>query len=380
MGTYSPLPGSSQDMACLSWTQIEPFYSELAKAPLSEDTLTAWLTQWSRLSDLLEETQMCLWIECMRDTTSAERGERRRRFDDEVGVRAAAFDRQLGRRLAECGAEPEGFALSMRNARALAGQEDDQELLKAQERLLIERYQALPANQIRSLASALEQESRAERERCWRLIAQRRLADRGVIDELWRSSLQVRRQIAVSAGYRHYRDYRWQQLLRFDYSAGDCQALSSAIEEVVVPAASALWEKRRRQMGVSELRPWDTEFNPAGSGLAGLARDAVRQGRRWAAVFGCIAPDFGSYFETLEREGLLDLEARPGKADMNFSGPLQARRRAFVFTQMNGGAGILSCCSMKRVTPFTHSRCSTSPITSNVPMHSSRMNSESSWQ
>ena len=139
MGTYSPLPGSSQDMACLSWTQIEPFYSELAKAPLSEDTLTAWLTQWSRLSDLLEETQMCLWIECMRDTTSAERGERRRRFDDEVGVRAAAFDRQLGRRLAECGAEPEGFALSMRNARALAGQEDDQELLKAQERLLIER-------------------------------------------------------------------------------------------------------------------------------------------------------------------------------------------------------------------------------------------------
>lgn len=291
---------------------------------------------------------MRLWIECMRDTTSAERAQSRRCFHDEVSVRAGVYDRQLERRLAECGVQNEGLVIPMRKARALAEQQDGQGRVHAEERLLVERYQALHANQevalagksitTSSLAGALQQEPRAERERCWRLIAERRLADRGVIDELWRSSLQVRQQIAAAAGYRHYRDYRWQQLLRFDYSPSDCQLLAAAIEDVAVPAASALWERRRIQMGVSEVRPWDVEFNPAANSLAGLAQDAVRRGRNWATVFRGITPEFGSYFETLEREGLLDLEARPGKADMNFAGPLQASRRAFLFTQLNGAA------------------------------------------
>lgn len=335
-------------MERLSWHQVEPFYTELAAAPLSEDTLPGWLTQWSRLSELLEEAQLRLWIECMRDTTSEPRAERRRRFAAETSVPAAACGRQLERRLAECGVQPEGFAVPMRNARALADQQHGHDGLHAQEQLLAERYQALQANQSRiqpgravatsELAGGLQQKPRAERERSWRMIAERRLADRGVLDELWRSSLQVRQQIAQASGYRHYRDYQWRQLLRFDYTASDCQSLAAAIEDVAVPAASALLEKRRRQIGVSEIRPWDTEFNPAGYRLAGLAQTALRRGRNWAAVFTCIAPDFGDYIETLQREGLLDLDARPGKADLNFAGPLQASKRAFIFTQMNGGA------------------------------------------
>lgn len=335
-------------MECLSWPQVEPFYSELAATQLSTDTLPMWLAQWSRLRDLLEEAQMRLWIESMRDTTSEELAERGRRFADEVGVRAAAFDRQLEGRLAGCRALPEGLALPVRTASAPADRRDDQNRLDAAERLLVERYQTLQANQTlpragtavtsSSLARGLELEPRAERERCWRLIAERRLADRGAIDELWRDSLQVRQQIASAAGYGNYRDYQWRQLRRFDYSPADCQALTAAIEDVAVPVASALWERRRQQMGVSEVRPWDTEFNPAANRLAGLAQGAVRRGWHWSEVFTSIAPDFGTYFETLEREGLLDLDARPGKADMNFSGPLQASGRAFVFTQLNGGA------------------------------------------
>lgn len=335
-------------MERLPWPQVEPFFSELAAAVLSIQTLPAWLRQWSRLSDLLEEAHMRLWIECMRDTTSEECAERRRRFADEVGVRAAALDRQLEGRLTACGVQVEGLALPVQIARARADPRDDQDRLHAAERLLVERYQALHANQTlthagtavvtSSLARALELEQRAERERCWRLIAERRLADRGTIDELWRNSLQVRQQIASGAGYRHYRDYQWRQLLRFDYSPGDCQSLAAAIADVAVPAASALWERRRWQMNVSEIRPWDAEFSPAASQLAGLAQRAAQRGWKWPAVFTSIAPDFGSYFRTLEHEGLLDLDARPGKAHMNFAGPLQASRRAFVFTQLNGGA------------------------------------------
>lgn len=336
-------------MEHLAWEQIEPAYIKLAATPLSREALPAWLEQWSRLSDLLDETQMRLWIECMRDTASGERAERMRRFADEIGAPASSFDRRLERRLAECRFEPDGFAIPLRNLRAVSvDRDDDQDHLYAGERELIERYQALQADQmvtragtpvaVSSLSRALEQEPRAERERCWRMLAAHRLTHRDAIDELWRGSLRVRQQIAAAAGYRHYRDYQWRQLLRFEYSPADCQTLAAAIEDVAVPAASALWEKRRRRMGVSEIRPWDAEFDPAASQLAGLAQDATRPRRSWAALFSGVCPDFGSYFETLERDGLLDLETRPGKAGMNFTGPLQASRRAFIFTQMNGVA------------------------------------------
>ena len=67
-------------MEQLSWEETEPRYLELAATPLSRETLPAWLAEWSRLSDVLEETQMRLWIECMRDTTSPERAGQRHRF------------------------------------------------------------------------------------------------------------------------------------------------------------------------------------------------------------------------------------------------------------------------------------------------------------
>jgi len=188
-------------MEQLSWEEIEPRYVELAATPLSRDTLPAWLAEWSRLSDLLEETQMRLWIECMRDTTLPERAEQRHRFEEDIGVRAAAFDRRLERKLADCGFEPDGFAMPLRNLRARSGHRgasggDREDQLRADECRLIERYQALQANRIvtgpgapvavSSLARALEQEpARAERERCWRLLAEHRRADRSAVDDLW---------------------------------------------------------------------------------------------------------------------------------------------------------------------------------------------------
>jgi hypothetical protein len=80
----------------MSWERLGPRYAELAGTALSEDMLPAWLSEWSRLSDLLEETRMRLWIECMRDTTSAERTERRRRFEDRVSGKRAAMTAKTG--------------------------------------------------------------------------------------------------------------------------------------------------------------------------------------------------------------------------------------------------------------------------------------------
>ena len=75
----------------------------------------------------------------------------------------------------------------------------------------------------------------------------------------------MRQQIARNAGYENYRDYRWQQLLRFDYTPDDCKAFHRAVEQVIAPAASQLSEKRRKLLGVEKLRPWDMQVDPRAS-------------------------------------------------------------------------------------------------------------------
>ena len=53
--------------------------------------------------------------------------------------------------------------------------------------------------------------------------------------------------------------YRWQQMLRLDYTPQDCMQFQQAIEQVVVPAATRLYEKRRQTAGRGALRPWDLD-------------------------------------------------------------------------------------------------------------------------
>ena len=148
--------------------------------------------------------------------------------------------------------------------------------------------------------------------------------------------MQVRQQIARNAGYENYRDYRWQQLFRFDYTPADCQDLHASIERVVVPAANQLWEKRRKLLGVEALRPWDIEVDPRDSTSWLLSSDGRTREEQCATLFGCIDPHLSSYFETMIQEHLLDLDARSEKANMNCTFSLPASRRPFLFANLRG--------------------------------------------
>ena len=106
---------------------------------------------------------------------------------------------------------------------------------------------------------------RTQREQAWRAIAEREAEDREKLDALWMKKMHVRQQIAHNAGYENYRDYRWRQLLRFDYTPDDCKTFHRAVEQVIVPAASQLSEKRRKLLGVEKLRPWDMQVDPRAS-------------------------------------------------------------------------------------------------------------------
>ena len=84
------------------------------------------------------------------------------------------------------------------------------------------------------LGPVYEETDRSRREQAWRLSMNRKLHDRGTLNSLWVQFFDIRAKIAHNAGMKSYRDYMWQELLRFDYNPVDCARFHDSIEEHVV--------------------------------------------------------------------------------------------------------------------------------------------------
>src|SRR5205085_2251719 len=98
---------------------------------------------------------------------------------------------------------------------------------------------------------------RAARQWAWELVANRRVVDRRRIDDLFDKVLPLRGRLARNAGHPDFRSYAWKMHKRFDYTPDDCLRFSEAIEKVCVPAVRQLDARRKADLKLDALRPWD---------------------------------------------------------------------------------------------------------------------------
>ena len=349
---FQTLPGSVESFMDWPWSQIEPHYRELVDRPFQEEDVAGWLADWTRLIDLIDERYARLYVAVTLDTADARAEERYHHFLDTVYPNAQAADQQLRERLLASGLEPPGFEvalLRMRTETALFRQENLP--LLTEERKLASRYDKIVGAQtvtwegreltLQQLRVVLQTEDRTVRERAWKLAAGRQLADRDAINRLWIEFMKLRGQLAENAGLPDYRAYRWKQMLRLDYTPEDSLEFQQAVEQAVVPAATRVYEKHRRRLGVDSLRPWDLDLDlypvqrpglPSYGSTAGLENTAER-------IFERVDPAFGGYFRTLRSEGLLDLPNRPGKAPGAYCRSFRTAKRPFIFMNAVGLAG-----------------------------------------
>jgi oligoendopeptidase F len=189
---------------------------------------------------------------------------------------------------------------------------------------------------IPQLAPIYEHPDRAMREQVWRLGAARQLADRAAINELWTRFMKLRGQIASNAGYADYRAYVWQDKLRFEYMPDDCVTFQNAIEEVVVPAAKRLYERRRQRLGIDTLRPWDLSVDPEGRPPLHPFETFDEMEQKAATIFHRVDSLLGGYFDTMRREKLLDLPNRKGKRPGGYCTSFQVVKQPFIFMNAVG--------------------------------------------
>lgn len=342
------------DLDCSDFAQLEPLYKQLLGREIaSADDAKQWLQDYADFSSVISEYGSRRNIDVSCHTDDAEIEKRYMQFVEEIQPKIKPLGFACARKLLDCGYADKltesKYVQLVKEWKADAELYRDENVpLQTDVTKLTTEYGKLCGKMIvefrgqkmtlQQLARFMEETDRPTREEAWRLSTNRRLEDRDAMDELFNKLLAKRAQIAKNSGKDNYRDYVWQSHCRFDYTPQDCLTFGDAIEAVCMPIVKALDQKRKAELGVDPLKPWDGAVDPKGRDPlrpfdADKPMDMVKGVRD---IFNRVSPELANLYDELKPGKNLDLESRPGKRPGGFQSSLEQCKEPFIFMNAAG--------------------------------------------
>ncbi|MHC4939371.1 MAG: M3 family oligoendopeptidase [Planctomycetota bacterium] len=309
------------------------------------DELKQWIYDWSELSSVVSAEYTRSFTAMNRDTASKEYKERNLSYQQNVLPLYSTLDNQLTQKLLASPyvdqLEPE-FDLFIKDKRHDAELfREENTRLSAEDRGLGAKYSEIQGNltvafrgetlTVQQASAKLADQDRAVREEVFRAIAASRADSADQVADLLDKQIEIRRRIARNAGFDNYRDFKFADMHRFDYTPEDCETFHAAIEAVVVPALKEIQEYRKKRLGLDPLRPYDNEVSIFGAKPGNLFQDQEQFVDLTQRIFRSIDPQFEKDFDVLVRNGLLDLMSRTGKAPGGYNCGVEDMRLPFIF-------------------------------------------------
>ncbi len=344
---FSSLPKDATKLLSWPWAEIEPYYNDLEQRKLNVFCVDQWMADWSTIYSLVDEVYNRLYVATSVNTADTDSQKLLNVFLDDVQPQGKQAEQRLKQKLLASGLCPKGFEQQLKKMRVEAELFREQNLpLLAEEQKLRQKFGAITGSQtvqwdgreitVTQLRPVYQEQDRALREKAWRTASQRLLQDRGRLNDLWKEYFTLRQRIAANAGLPSFREYRWKSLLRFDYAPRDCEAFQDAIEQAVVPAAVELYRKRAKRLGLSALRPWDTDVDPGQKPPLKPFRDMAELTAKTSRLFHQLDPALAKYFDGMVGEKLLDLDNRRNKRPGGYCTAFAAAKQPFIFANAVG--------------------------------------------
>ena len=345
--TAPVLPASPSAFAKATWSDVAPFFDELAARKLDPSNTDSWLHTWSTLEELVTEAAAQAMIAYTIDTADPDKEADHLRFSTEVLPRMEERSVELARRLLESGYSTPTLDTTLARFRTqIEIFRDENVSIFAELEEHSARYQRITGaitvewegveRPLPQLQPFLKSSDRSVRERAFRASSQPYLDRRGELSDLFDKMYHLRERAARNAGFANFRDYIFPAKFRFDYTPADCERFHAAVEHTVAPAVERVLQSRRQRLGLDVLRPWDLAvdpYRPKALRPFGNAGELVSTARR---VFDRVDPVLGREFQTMIDEGLLDLESRKGKAPGGYCETLHFSGRPFIFMNAVG--------------------------------------------
>jgi oligoendopeptidase F len=341
-----------EDFKVTDWVSLQPYFEELQNRALnSKEELEKWLHDISELEAVVSEDACWRQINMTRDTTNPTYEEAFTYFCMELEPKMKPYSFELNKKLLACPFTAEldkslyfPYLRNVENAVALY--RDDNVQLQADMNLLAQQYGVISGAMLvqvdgkeytlQQAVKFLQNPDRRLRESVFTSIANRRLADKEKLNELYDKLLALRQQIAINAGFENYRDYKFRDLGRFDYTVEDCFRFHEAVKEHILPLHTMLVKFRQSRLGLDKMRPWDNDAEPAGVEPLHPFKDGKELSNKAVEVFERLRPFFADCLRTMQDMDRLDLESRKGKAPGGYNCPLAETGVPFIFMNAAG--------------------------------------------
>jgi oligoendopeptidase F len=341
-----------KDFVLTDWASLEPYFIELTDRPIEDALgLEKWLKDLSELEAFVSEDACWRQIKMTCDTTDKSLEEAFNFFCMEIQPKMQPYADALNKKLIAC---PFTKALDKNTyftyLRAVQKSIDlfrtDNIAIQAELSVMQQQYGTIAGKMtithegqeytLQQAAQFLESEDRNIRASVYRKIQQRRLEDKTAMHDLFSSLIQKRHQVAVNAGFENYRDYKFVELGRFDYTKEDCYQFHEAVKLHVLPLIDKIYARKKQKLGLDVLKPWDTEAEPAGTKPLRPFTDGKDLYEKSVACFEQLHPFFADCLKKMNALKHFDLESRKGKAPGGYNCPLAESGAPFIFMNAAG--------------------------------------------
>ena len=334
------------------WQSLEPYFKDLLKRKLeTKADLEKWLRDQSELEAVVNEDACWRQIKMTCDTENRSLEEAFNFFFLEIQPKIQPYSDALNKKLVNhpLAKELDGgkYFTYLRNIRKSIELFREANIpLQAELSVMQQQYGVIAGKMtvtvqgeeytLQQAGKFLENPDRELREEVYRKINSRRLQDKEALDKLFDQLIEKRNQEALNAGFANYRDYRFKELGRFDYTREDCYQFHEAVKQYVLPLVNIIYRNKKEKLGIAVLRPWDIDAEPEGVKPLHPFETGEDLIRRSVECFTKLRPFFGDCLKKMQELRHLDLESRKGKAPGGYNCPLAESGAPFIFMNAAG--------------------------------------------
>ena len=340
------------DFVVTDWQQLEPFFKDLLERNIdSKESLEQWLHDQSELEAVVSEDACWRQIKMTCDTQNKSLEAAFNFYCTELQPNIQPYADALNKKLVNHPLTKEldtnqyfTYLRTVRKSIELFREENipiQSELAVMQQQFgVISAKMTVTINgeeyTLQQAAKFFHNPDRNIREEAYRKIQERRLQDTDALNSLYNQLLEKRTKEAANADFANYRDYRFKELGRFDYTKQDCYAFHEAVKQHVMPLVNKIYQKKKEKLGLDTLRPWDIEAEPAGTPPLQPFTTGKQLIDLSIECFSKLRPFFGDCLAKMNELQHLDLESRMGKAPGGYNCPLAESGAPFIFMNAAG--------------------------------------------
>jgi len=329
------------------WEELNPLFTDLLERSINSlQELEGWMKDRSELEAVIEEDGAWRYIKMTCDTSNEDLLKEFQYFATEIEPKIAPINQELNIKLIHSPFVDEldykKYFIYLRSVRKAIDLFREENIpLQTEIQLEQQKYQSVTGSMsvllngkeytLEQAAVFLKNTDRSIREATWNAVTSRRLEDKDKLNDLFNKLKELRHQVAINADFENFRDYMFAAMGRFDYSPDDCYQFHNAIEKNVVPVLKEQALKRKNELQLERLRPWDMDVDPSGKAPLQPFEGGEDLIQKTQDCFYRLNNYIGERIEIMKANNLFDLESRKGKAPGGYNYPLSESGAPFIF-------------------------------------------------